>query len=428
MAVHPRKVLAASILLTIILSAIGVIVGEFNIEVDNKGWLSRKTIIADRQMQMDLVNYNRQSLFDDVDGVWESLRTTPSDIGFVDVSLKQDLYERRNLVSVMNGNVDHINQKQKQRSLIESAKHFNFKDQVMGSIQEKQQMANVNDNEHEHEHEHEHDQRDLNESGSCNTSWYEDYDQILEPDHLIAIWKVQPNIKNKDAVTKSILDVDVLTEICKAEANTLQSMQDADLCNKCFDTTDQPRSCLPPHSITTLLRLKFDKMTATCEELMEDYAPIQEEFKSDMVACTKKYIDVFDRSSLVPGDTNGTCPVGFLPNLVDLSFGKDDNGDGDSDSDSQLRFTTSYFYTKAAKSPQEIENFYASYKDMDTADGEIVVGVYDTNDETLSTWKVDLLVQSDMVSANTSERGALATNTSERGALATNERAYRPTE
>ena len=413
MAVHPRKVLTASILLTIILSAIGIIVGKFNIEVDNKGWLSRKTIIADRQMQMDLVNYNRQKLFDDLDGVWESLRTTPYDIGFVDVSVKQDEYERRLELNdgdygVMNngnhndgnsvGDGDHyMKQKQKQRSLIESAKNFNFKDQVMGSIQQKQQMANVNvninGNLHNHNHEHEHDQqRDLNDSGSCDTTWYEDYDQILNPDHLIAIWKVQPKIKNAASVTKSILDVDVLSEICKAEANTLQAMQDAELCNMCFDTNEQPRSCLPPHSITTLLRLKFDKMTATCDELMQDYEPIQEEFKSDLVACTKKYIDVFDRSSLVPGDTNGTCPVGFLPNLVDLSFGN--NGD----SDSQLRFTTSYFYTKSTETPQEIENFYASYKDMDMADGEIVVGVYDTNNETLSTWKVDLLVQSDMVS------------------------------
>ena len=48
---RPGRALLASVLVAVAVSAVGMIVGEFEISNDNSGWESRRTLIADRQAQ-----------------------------------------------------------------------------------------------------------------------------------------------------------------------------------------------------------------------------------------------------------------------------------------------------------------------------------------------------------------------------------------
>lgn len=75
---NPLKVLFGTLTLSIVLSAIGVIVGNFKVEVDNKGWRSRGTVIANREMQNEVIERIRDDLFTDTDGsVWDDVQTNP---------------------------------------------------------------------------------------------------------------------------------------------------------------------------------------------------------------------------------------------------------------------------------------------------------------------------------------------------------------
>ena len=62
-----------SFLVSSALSAVGIIVGDFSVSVDNAGWQSRGTLISDRHSQVLMVLVNRQSLFYEGEPVWEDL-------------------------------------------------------------------------------------------------------------------------------------------------------------------------------------------------------------------------------------------------------------------------------------------------------------------------------------------------------------------
>ena len=69
---NPVKCLLGSITAVAIISVIAFVVGNFKIEVDNKGWRSRGTLIAKREMQRQLIRRVKNSLFNDEDGsAWD---------------------------------------------------------------------------------------------------------------------------------------------------------------------------------------------------------------------------------------------------------------------------------------------------------------------------------------------------------------------
>jgi len=74
MARSPWKFLSGSLLSATVLSIIGLVGGKFSIAVENHGWKSRKTLIANRDMQRTILMENQDLLFDDEDGSeWELL-------------------------------------------------------------------------------------------------------------------------------------------------------------------------------------------------------------------------------------------------------------------------------------------------------------------------------------------------------------------
>jgi len=75
---HPKKIIVASFAVAFILSLIGPIVaGGLEITTDTKGWRSRGTLVAKREMQAEVLNLNRFQLFRDTDGShWQYLKST----------------------------------------------------------------------------------------------------------------------------------------------------------------------------------------------------------------------------------------------------------------------------------------------------------------------------------------------------------------
>ena len=86
--------LLLSLTFTIALSLIAFLVGDFSLEVDNRGWRSRGTLISNRQYQLYTLNQNRYNLFYNNDAMtWDTLRTEIQD-GF-----DENVEDRRRLES-----------------------------------------------------------------------------------------------------------------------------------------------------------------------------------------------------------------------------------------------------------------------------------------------------------------------------------------
>ena len=74
MARNPWKCLIGSFLTAIILSVSGLVGGKFKIAVENDGWMSRTTLIANRHIQYKMIEDNQVDLFNDQDGIWNHLQ------------------------------------------------------------------------------------------------------------------------------------------------------------------------------------------------------------------------------------------------------------------------------------------------------------------------------------------------------------------
>mmetsp|Transcript_523 Transcript_523/g.787 ORF Transcript_523/g.787 Transcript_523/m.787 type:complete len:1071 (-) Transcript_523:157-3369(-) len=368
------KCLGAALVVATILSVVGVQLGGFSIEVDNKGWRSRGTLIADREMQAEVVNINRQALFDDKDGsVWEKLLTTTTE-GYVDLEERGEFYTRKLMgfadtqVERKNGIMDRFNPLQ------------NVKDNFRKLMSKRTHQASALEG-----RDSSNKFRSLALEDTCDVAWYDNYGSVLFENNVFAVWKVQPNL---ESATLSAFDKEVMSEICNAEVNTLKVMEDAKVCKTCNDG-----KCLPPLSLVLLLRQHLDDHDSSCEDLMNSYtSDIQEQFTSELVTCTNEYIENFDSSSLTPGDASN-CNLGwFQMSVVDYFFETEGND--------ELRYTSSFFYTSVTGDTEVKEkrntDLYNVYLDFDGTDGSVVEGVYDTVFETFNTIYVDELVISDM--------------------------------
>jgi hypothetical protein len=350
---NPRKVLIGSLVTATFFSFIGLYVGGFKIEVDNKGWLSRKTLVANRQMQNDLVNMNRIDLFDDEDGsVWSMLQKENSQQGYVDILEKDESYQKDD-------------QSRRTRNLLHSA--VDVKRNMMESLKSFEYFSRTS----------------LAQSCDGSTSWYQDYKAIVQSNNLFAMWKAMPQ---EETSSISLLEEEMMNKICDSELNTLKVLEDSNLCDKC----GSDGTCLKPFSLVYLLREKLDMIDSSCDELMSGYATqYQSEFTNDLLVCTREYITNFDRASLLPGPSVDCQLPSYNPILVDLTFGNGNN--------TNLRYSSTFFRISQQKEVDAA--LYDAYASFDFADGEKLGATYDTSKESLQEFKVDLIVQSDMVSA-----------------------------
>lgn len=202
---------------------------------------------------------------------------------------------------------------------------------------------------------------------------------MLAKDNLHAVYKTEAS---KEISTKSILERDVLLEICQAESKTHEVLQEKELCGGCDDNS----KCLPPHSLVLVLRMYLNAMDSTCNELMDKYTEeIQGEFTETLEECVKEIRENYDSTTQSYGVTT-KCPDLFQVNLVDKEFAKNGN--------SFLRYSSSYFITHEV----DEQDLYDARPQYGSTDESIVTSVYDTLTETQTEIYSETLVIPDMVS------------------------------
>lgn len=319
--------------------------GGFEVTSENVGWQTRGTSIADMEMQAEVLNRNMQALFKDRDGsLWEMLKTKVSK-GSVDLGDRDVNFTRR---------LNKLAQRSS-RSLSWIKNEFFYGN---GKISNSSRQLRSN---------------------KCD-SWYEDYSSIFMEDNVYAVWKVQPKLEVSDFTA---LDKPVLLEICKAEAKTLQILEENKLCETCDEG-----GCSRPHSLILLLRDKLKDYESSCDELLQLYSEeTKQEFTNELLACTKEYKEQFDSNNLKPGSVS-SCPRFFQPSLIDYSFGETDT--------LQLRFTSSFFHTSGS----DIKEIYNVYNTFDRGDSDIVSGVYETSEQGIYDLAPEMMMNDDMVREN----------------------------
>jgi len=295
---RPRACLSVVLVFSVIMSFIAFHFGDFDITADNKGWRSRGTLIANREMQNDVILRMRQKLFEDTDGsAWYDVENT-----------------------VVRGYV-----------LLED------RDEGINSDGEDQEGESG-------------ESRNLRSLQSlfdgCDAKKY--YGNILaKSSNLYATYKTEAKSQTP---SKSILEPDALFEICEAEAATHATLEENGVCGGCTSSNQ----CLPPHSLILVLKLHLNlDLDMSCSELKERYTEsVQESFTNELVECTQEILENFDPTTRSYGETT-KCPILFLPSLVDTEFGVDGN--------SFLRHSSSYYvtYEIAKEDLYEVRPLYA---------------------------------------------------------------------
>jgi len=216
--------------------------------------------------------------------------------------------------------------------------------------------------------------RRLLQRQTCDSSWYGQAD-LANDNYLFAVWKTDAK---KDNPTSSILEPPVLLELCEAEDQTKQSLGQNGLCGACQDA-----ECLPPYSLLLLIRNAFDGFDMSCQELIEAYTPVEEQFTQILVACANNLREFVQTAS----ENVTSCPlVGFGPHLVDRNFGLDGN--------IMLRYSSSYFYDSNSHGKEKL---LYEISDSFGRGGSILTGAYDTIYENLNAYAVNDVIKTDMV-------------------------------
>lgn len=298
---HPLACLLGTLAFATLISALGIILGDFDVSVDNKGWRSRGTLIANREMQNEVLRRYKRDLFKDTDGsLWEEVENNVA-YGYVPLDARDDEDDTDSTSS--------------------SSSRRNRKLFVDG----------------------------------CDAEKY--YTNMLAKDNLFAAYKTDASA---ETTSKSILDPDVLFEICEAETATNQALKDNGVCGGCPGSND----CLPPFSLLLILRLQLGALDTTCAELKEKYTQdVQQQFTDTLLECTQEVKDSYD-STTQTYDEPTKCPPGFQVTLVDTSFGVNGNR--------VLRHSSSYFITYETKD-KELYDVRPEYAYTDESDRKSVV-------------------------------------------------------
>jgi len=381
---QPKKALLVSFGITVVLSALGPIIGGgLKLTTDTKGWRSRGTFIANREMQAEVLNLNRYQLSRDTDGShWKSLTETVTE-GYFEFSDRGIAYADPDLTSSTSTSRERRLDSSKPKAKADAVTHAHAEAEADFSIDLSEGTSNSRRS------------RSLTTfEETCDASWYSDANSVLFLDNLNAIWKVQPDKGDGDDanISSSALDKNVLSQICKAELNTMKVLKENDLCTKC---TDADGSCQPPHSLVFLLRQKMDSHEKSCDELMDLYTTtVQQEFTDELLDCMEEYSEKFDSATYTPGDLEVCTSFDYLPNVVDSNFGMDGNRN--------IRYTSSYFPTKtfAGETPDVFKNTIIEiYDSFDQVDDETVRGVYNLYSYRITELTAEIKSNADIVIA-----------------------------
>mmetsp|Transcript_11561 Transcript_11561/g.17334 ORF Transcript_11561/g.17334 Transcript_11561/m.17334 type:complete len:851 (+) Transcript_11561:73-2625(+) len=297
----PGCFLASSLLLCILLTVLAVAVGDIVITVDNTGWKSRGTLVAKRAMQADLLIEHQDDLYNDrfiqLPAEAAALYDSPWD------------YMQDNVVS----------------GYISIGAHGR---KIM----------------------------DAGSDPSCDQEeWYDSFLTQLEKfedrNNLVALWKGTSEL--------SILEKDVLFDLCQAEKQTIESLGQNGFCTSC-----ENNRCIAPFSLVTAIAIYLGLADdTTCEDFIAAYEPAQDQITQSLVTCANAM------------RTPGPCDLPlFGPHLVDADFGNEAGN-------TFLKFSSSYFYSSFSIDDSDAKRLFDINDTFGSSDGKRVTGVYDTNSD-----------------------------------------------
>jgi hypothetical protein len=356
-----------ALLVSLGLSYVALVIGKFEVSVNSGGWQSRGTLIANRQTQLMLTQYNQDYLFsggneawgeltnnvqrgweDDDDTVEESSRRLGS-AAAVSASNARDpdqaIVDR--WIEYLQPQADRITVLTSHESTQRSVP-FKMTPDLSRRLQDQQSSA----------------------LEACDMEWYNSAN-VTEVRHLWPVWKTQTS-------ALSALSPEVIRDICVAEQKTQKVLEENDLCFGC----DQ--GCLPPMSLVLYARLLVPNgMSMTCQDLADAWAPYEETVKEQWTACIQEIKATYNQGNQ---ELPESCPFGFSPVLVDDKF----------DETSVLVYTSSIFATK-----EEYEHAEEMYEHIDSFDRgtDLVQGVYDTQWEDFLGLYLDVTLTTDMMLA-----------------------------
>eukprot|EP00580_Thalassiosira_gravida_P014932 CAMPEP_0201661984 /NCGR_PEP_ID=MMETSP0494-20130426/4208_1 /ASSEMBLY_ACC=CAM_ASM_000839 /TAXON_ID=420259 /ORGANISM="Thalassiosira gravida, Strain GMp14c1" /LENGTH=1144 /DNA_ID=CAMNT_0048140245 /DNA_START=29 /DNA_END=3463 /DNA_ORIENTATION=+ len=355
MARRPWTHLITAFVIAVILSFVGLRFGDFKVAINNSGWWSRGTEIANRATQEMMIRLNRYDLFFDETGeVWEELQS----------EMQPDWQGPRN---------DRVGENQNNET-----EGMGVDDATLTSV--------------------------------CSGEWYGSGDMMSgSNENLFTIWKTE-DAEAKDP-EKSILDADAMYDLCMAEENTLSALEDGDHCYKCPDTG----SCVPPYSLVLMARLhltgndisKLDSLSEliSCDTLKSTWtAGVQGDFTMALKTCVNWSIrmasdDTKNKDGMITMQNTSIAvtnpcpfPIRFRATVVDNLF--------PTTLPNIVRYSSSYYATKMSK--EDTNGMYEANENdnaYDRSDGTPLSGVYETTDETFQMIYSDAIVGRDMVLA-----------------------------
>jgi hypothetical protein len=294
--------------------------GDFDVSVDNAGWQSRGTLIADRETQLMMAGVYQDYLFYGGPEAWEDLLTNVQP-GWE--SEDTDSFERRRLTAS-----DHEGLKAGSFAPVNARRTLPFNlDQRL--LQE--QSENL---------------------AGCDIGWYTNWTALEKETHLWPIWKA-------NSKKTTILDPELLHDVCVSEEKTQAVLEENGLCFGCED------GCLPPFSIVLYARLTIPGgFEMICEELSIKWAEYQASTESEWTKCVEDMKATYNSNG--ENEVPESCPVGFSPTLVEENF----------DETSWMMYTSSIFATKE----EDVDEMFELLDEFDRGTDKIY-GAYDTQHE-----------------------------------------------
>lgn len=375
---NPCTYLCTLIFLAVALSAIGLIVGEFAIEVESAGWWSRGTLVSDRQRQTNLVRNQRFNLAYNM-SAWDILMDPDVD----HPSYETLLYSAPTVPDGMK----ELNQTGPDDAV--DSPHLRTR-----ALRSMQKLL-----ERDEERRRRLDEEAPNKKNmlsGCDLGFYEN----LSSGNLWPIWRI-PDKEYETTDTRSVLDADVLESICLAETNTQNYLEENSICHSDSRGCDTGR-CIPPYSIVLYARLIVEGAldlapdggyAMDCKDLSLAWTPDIQEFVRDSWIEDIKNLKIVLTPGASDGDGDGekedpVYPYGYYPALVQSDF--DTNG-------GRSQYTSSVFDTDGASGKDlldAVENF-----DRASDSEGIVLGAYDTAQESMGEHFTDSLLGADMTLA-----------------------------
>jgi hypothetical protein len=333
MARTPCAHLLVSMVLAIGLSAIGLIVGGFSVAVDNAGWQSRGTLIANRQTQLMLTQFNMERLFYGDESDWEDLIENVQP-GWE--SGEEDTWDRRLLEQLDPHTTWRSSTSTTFLSPITGEKHSMQRAdplQMTPDLKRKLQQVVADD-----------------QLPGCSISWYDDYSADY---HLWPIWKTR-------IADTTALSPDIIFDLCESEQETQRILEERELCFGCED------GCLPPFGLVFYARLTVpDGMKLTCAELRNAWGPYEDETREDWTRCVTEIKANYTEGANLPL----SCPFGFTTDLVQYDF----------DESELVMYTSSIFPTRE----DDVDALY-DISDKFSKGTDAIEGAYDTRGEDFS--------------------------------------------